>query len=106
MNARYARYVIRDQIDRAESLKAGIPRRRRHAALERLAAACRMTLGGGGQSRLLGRAASLLDSAGGGGVAAEGLRDCAWAVGSVVALPVTGHVHTMQWLARRAEDGG
>ena len=41
MSARYLRCVIREQIDRAKSLKAEIPARQRHAALERLAAACR-----------------------------------------------------------------
>ena len=40
MSARYLRCVIREQIDRAESLRAAIPDRQRHAALERLAAAC------------------------------------------------------------------
>ena len=41
MSARYLRRIIREQIDRAESLRAAIPDRQRHAALERLAAACR-----------------------------------------------------------------
>ena len=41
MRASYLRCVIREQIDRAESLTAEIPDRQRHAALERLAAGCR-----------------------------------------------------------------
>ena len=41
MSARYLRCVIREQIDRAESLGVGTLDRQRHAALERLAAARR-----------------------------------------------------------------
>ena len=37
MNARYLRCSIREQIDRAEMLRAEIPARQRQAALERLA---------------------------------------------------------------------
>ena len=40
MSARYLRCAIREQIDRAESLRAAIPDRQRHAAPERLADAC------------------------------------------------------------------
>ena len=65
MSTGYLRCVIREQIDRAESIRAAIPDRQRHAALERLAAACRDTLNE--QSRLLERTCSLLDSGDGGG---------------------------------------
>lgn len=44
MSARYLKRVMREQMDRAESLKDAIPRRLNHAALERLAASCRGTL--------------------------------------------------------------
>ena len=85
MNVPYVRCVIREQIDRAESLKAEIPGSQRHAALERLAAECRGTLEG--QSRLLEQAACLLDGdSDGGGDAAEALRvlkHCTRAIGEV-----------------------
>ena len=73
MNVLYTRCVIREQIDRAESLKAEIPGSQRHAALGRLAAECRGVLEE--QSRLLEQAACLLDGdSGGGSGAAEALR--------------------------------
>ena len=55
MSTRYLRCAIREQIDRAESLRAAIPDIQRHAALERLAAATgsmyRAPAGGGGGMR-------------------------------------------------------
>ena len=62
MNTGYLRCAIREQIDRAESLKAEIPDRQRHASLELLAAWCRDMLEE--QSHLLERAAGLLDIGG------------------------------------------
>ena len=59
MNVRYMRCIIREQIDRAESLKAEIPASQRHAALEQLAAVCRDTLEK--QVCLLEQAGALLD---------------------------------------------
>ncbi len=41
MNTGYLRCAIREQIDRAGSLKAEIPDRQRHASLELLATWCR-----------------------------------------------------------------
>lgn len=41
MNVRYLKWLIRDQIDRARSLKDAIPDKQKHAALEQLASACR-----------------------------------------------------------------
>lgn len=41
MNAPYLKWLIRDQIDRALSLKGLIPDKPRHAALEQLASACK-----------------------------------------------------------------
>ena len=72
MSARYLRCVIREQIDRAKSLKAEIPARQRHAALEHLAAACRDMLET--QVRLLERAGALLDGGGMDGAAAKAMR--------------------------------
>lgn len=44
MNVQCPRRMIRDQIERAESLECEIPRSPRHAALKRLAASCKSTL--------------------------------------------------------------
>ena len=72
MSARYLRCVIQEQIDRAKSLKADIPTRQRHAALERLAAACRVMLEE--QLRLLERAAGMLDNGDTDGVGTKAVR--------------------------------
>ena len=83
MSASYLRCVIREQIDRAESLKAEIPARQRHAALERLATWCRDMLEA--QSRLLERAVSLLDSGGVDSIAeaVEYLKSCTQVIRAV-----------------------
>ena len=63
MNARYLQWLIREQIDRARSLKDAIPPKQRHAALDRLAAACGDALDK--QAGLLARYSSMLDGGGG-----------------------------------------
>ncbi len=65
MSAPYLKCLIREQIDRALSLRDAIPDRLGHASLVRLAAACRNMLEE--ESRLLEQAGALLDAGGGGG---------------------------------------
>lgn len=60
MNVQYLRRMIRDQIERAQSLEGEIPRSPRHAALERLAASCKRTLEE--QICLLREALAILDA--------------------------------------------
>ena len=67
MSARYLRWLIREQIDRAQSLKDAIPDRQRHASLDHSAAACVDALDK--QAGLLARYGSLLDGGGGAGAA-------------------------------------
>ena len=62
MSSLYLRWLVREQIDRAALLKDVIPARPRHAALARLAAACRDALDG--QAQRLERARALPDGAG------------------------------------------
>ena len=83
MNAHYLRCVIREQIDRVESLKGEIPDRQRHEALERLAVSCRGTLDE--LSSLLERAGGLLDSDGKDGVAValQELKHCSRVMGAI-----------------------
>ena len=59
MNTRYLQWLIREQIDRARSLKSAIPAKSRHAALDRLAAACRDSLDK--QASMLAQYRALLD---------------------------------------------
>ena len=70
MSAPYLKCLIREQIDRALSLRDAIPDRLGHASLVRLAAACRNMLEE--ESRLLEQAGALLDAGGGGGGARAG----------------------------------
>lgn len=83
MSAPYLRCLIREQVDRARSLKDSIPCRPSHASLERLAAMCRDTLEE--QSRLLERADALLDG-GDGNRAAEAvsiMKQCTRAISGI-----------------------
>ena len=83
MNIDYVGRIIREQIDRAESLRAEIPDNPGHAALERLANACRATLKE--QSRLLEQAGGLLDRGGdrGAAKALRALKLCTRTIGEV-----------------------
>ena len=67
MSYLYLMWLIREQIDRAASLKDAIPDRLHHAALARLAEVCKEALDE--QARQLGRARALLGGAGDVGVA-------------------------------------
>lgn len=69
MSAPYLKCLIREQVDRALSLRDAIPDRLGHASLVRLAAACRNVLEE--ESRLLERAGALLDASGGGARAGD-----------------------------------
>ena len=63
MSARYLRWLIREQIDRAQSLKDAIPDKQRHASLDHLAATCVDALDK--HTGLLARYRSLLGGGGG-----------------------------------------
>lgn len=83
MSAPYMKCLIREQIDRAQSLKDAIPGHPGHESLERLAAVCRDTLEE--QLRLLGQADALLD--GGDGArnaeALEAVKHCTRAISGI-----------------------
>ena len=68
----YLGWLIREQIDRAVSLKDAIPDRPRHAALARLTEVCKDALDE--QARQLGRAGALLGDDDGDASAAGALR--------------------------------
>lgn len=62
MNAQYLGWLIREQIDRAHLLKAAIPGKPRHVALEHLAASCKDALDE--QASLLDQYRAMLDGSG------------------------------------------
>ena len=83
MSHPYLGWLIREQIDRARSLKASIPDRQRHAALAQLAAMCNGVLEE--QVRQLRQERALLDGAGDAGAAGAlgAVRHCTRAIAEI-----------------------
>ena len=84
MSVQYLKRLIRDQINRAQSLKDEIPHSPRHAALEDLATSCKITLEE--QVRLLRWALSVLDGRGGEASTLEVLTAIKYSTRAIVAI--------------------